>query len=258
MFGCRCRPTRGLSFHLAYDRLVFNGLLFIWGTFKKRNYPLISPCCLLWTVDYSSNLLATGSWQLSWQLLGNGPGRPPGRGRPWPLYLCRPPPGWRLGPGSTRVQLRVRAQHPTRYTHCRGAHEVVPGATWAPDSAPPPHSDTMPCACHNPVQGPGAGWQHLRPPSHTPWGWTWPLGSVLRACFYQVAPPIFSVQGPCEGPCNRGLRFGPPDAQTNGSVRCWAHRVGKPPAIPAAALAWAERCKRAISPSVLQCGRNWL
>jgi hypothetical protein len=40
--GCRCRPTRGLSFHLAYDRLVFNGLLFIfifiWGTpFKNKN-----------------------------------------------------------------------------------------------------------------------------------------------------------------------------------------------------------------------------
>jgi hypothetical protein len=33
--GCRCRPTRGLRFHLAYDRLaVFNGLLFIWGAFK--------------------------------------------------------------------------------------------------------------------------------------------------------------------------------------------------------------------------------
>jgi hypothetical protein len=29
------RPTRGLSFHLAYDRLVFNGLLFVCGTFKK-------------------------------------------------------------------------------------------------------------------------------------------------------------------------------------------------------------------------------
>jgi hypothetical protein len=24
-----------LSFHLANDRMVFNGLLFIWGTFKK-------------------------------------------------------------------------------------------------------------------------------------------------------------------------------------------------------------------------------
>jgi hypothetical protein len=32
--GCRCRPTRGLSFHLAYDKVVFNGLLFIWGAFK--------------------------------------------------------------------------------------------------------------------------------------------------------------------------------------------------------------------------------
>jgi hypothetical protein len=34
--GCRRRPTRGLSFHLAHDRLVFNGLLFICGAFKKR------------------------------------------------------------------------------------------------------------------------------------------------------------------------------------------------------------------------------
>jgi hypothetical protein len=32
--------TRGFSFHLAYDRLVFNGLLFIWGAFKKRKHPL--------------------------------------------------------------------------------------------------------------------------------------------------------------------------------------------------------------------------
>jgi hypothetical protein len=30
-----CRPTRGLNFHLAYDGLVFNGLLFTWGTFKN-------------------------------------------------------------------------------------------------------------------------------------------------------------------------------------------------------------------------------
>jgi hypothetical protein len=35
--GCRCRPTRRFSFHLAYDRLVFNGLLFIWGAFKNEN-----------------------------------------------------------------------------------------------------------------------------------------------------------------------------------------------------------------------------
>jgi hypothetical protein len=39
-FGCRCRPTRGLSFNLAYDRMVFNGLLFICGTFKKGKHPL--------------------------------------------------------------------------------------------------------------------------------------------------------------------------------------------------------------------------
>jgi hypothetical protein len=30
------------SFNLAYDRLVFNGLLFIWGTFKKRR-ALLAP-----------------------------------------------------------------------------------------------------------------------------------------------------------------------------------------------------------------------
>jgi hypothetical protein len=38
--GCRCRPTRGLGFHLAYDRLISNGLLFIWGALKKRK-PLL-------------------------------------------------------------------------------------------------------------------------------------------------------------------------------------------------------------------------
>jgi hypothetical protein len=27
--ACRCRPTRRFSFNLAYDRMVFNGLLFI-------------------------------------------------------------------------------------------------------------------------------------------------------------------------------------------------------------------------------------
>jgi hypothetical protein len=31
-FGCRCRPTGWLGFHLAYDRLVFNGLLFMCGS----------------------------------------------------------------------------------------------------------------------------------------------------------------------------------------------------------------------------------
>jgi hypothetical protein len=36
-FGCRCRPTRRFNFNLAYDRMVFNGLLFICGTFKKMN-----------------------------------------------------------------------------------------------------------------------------------------------------------------------------------------------------------------------------
>jgi hypothetical protein len=29
------------SFHLAYDRPVFNGLLFIWGTFKSEGRPWI-------------------------------------------------------------------------------------------------------------------------------------------------------------------------------------------------------------------------
>jgi hypothetical protein len=35
--GCRCRPTRGLSFHLAYDRMAFNGLLFIWLQWLSKN-----------------------------------------------------------------------------------------------------------------------------------------------------------------------------------------------------------------------------
>jgi hypothetical protein len=34
--GCRCRPTRRLSFNLGYARLGFNGLLFIWGAFKRK------------------------------------------------------------------------------------------------------------------------------------------------------------------------------------------------------------------------------
>jgi hypothetical protein len=35
--GCRCRPTRGLSFHLAYDRMGFNGLLsVVYGARKKK------------------------------------------------------------------------------------------------------------------------------------------------------------------------------------------------------------------------------
>jgi hypothetical protein len=29
-----------LIWHMAYDRLVFNGLLFIWGAFKKWACPL--------------------------------------------------------------------------------------------------------------------------------------------------------------------------------------------------------------------------
>jgi hypothetical protein len=36
--GCRCRhcrPTRRFSFNFAYDKIGFNGLLFIWGSFKK-------------------------------------------------------------------------------------------------------------------------------------------------------------------------------------------------------------------------------
>jgi hypothetical protein len=33
--GHRRRPTRRFRFNLAYDRLVFNGLLFIWDTLKK-------------------------------------------------------------------------------------------------------------------------------------------------------------------------------------------------------------------------------
>jgi hypothetical protein len=41
-------------------------------------------------------------------------------------------------------------------------------------------------------------------PSHAPWGWTWPPGSVPSTCFQQVKPPIFSVQGPCPW----GARFG--------------------------------------------------
>jgi hypothetical protein len=43
-----------LIFHLAYDTLVFNGLLFIWGAFKKRKYPLggreALPACRLFGV----------------------------------------------------------------------------------------------------------------------------------------------------------------------------------------------------------------
>jgi hypothetical protein len=35
--GCRCRPTRGLSFHLAYDRMGFNGLLFMGHVKKQKN-----------------------------------------------------------------------------------------------------------------------------------------------------------------------------------------------------------------------------
>ena len=33
--GCRCRPTRRFSFNLAYDGLLFNGLLFIYGARLK-------------------------------------------------------------------------------------------------------------------------------------------------------------------------------------------------------------------------------
>jgi hypothetical protein len=46
LFWLPCRPTRRFSFNLAYDRLVFNGLLFIWGTLKKWTCPLQLPVLL--------------------------------------------------------------------------------------------------------------------------------------------------------------------------------------------------------------------
>jgi hypothetical protein len=67
-FGCRCRPTRRFSFHLlAYDRLVFNGLLVIYmGRVKNiKTAP-------------------TGSEPWAWP--------PPPPPTPWPLAAAGPPP----------------------------------------------------------------------------------------------------------------------------------------------------------------------
>jgi hypothetical protein len=92
---------------------------------------------------------------------------------------------------------------------------------------------------HNSVQGP-VGWQPLRPIPPA-WGWwAWPPGSVLRACFHQVTPPIFAVQGPCSGDHRPPQSPCPPRPPRPGSS-CWP-----PPRMPRAlAGAPARSCTRA-------------
>jgi hypothetical protein len=221
-----------LSFHLAYDRLVFNGLLsllFIWGTFKKRNYPLISPCCLLWTVDYSSNLLATGSWQLSWQLLGNGPGRPPGRGRPWPLYLCRPP-GWRLGLGSSsELEPSTPRATPTaveRTRWCQGP----PGlrTLGLPPTATPCHAHAI-TRYRDPGLGGSTSVLRPIPPGDGP-------GRLVRSsgrAFIRWRRPYFRsrarVRGPVIAVCGLDLLMLKPMAVSGAGLTGWENPPRFPP-----------------------------
>jgi hypothetical protein len=55
--GFRHRPTRRFSFNLAYDRLVFNGLLFIYGA---RSGSVSGPCYYLLATCLLPIGLATG------------------------------------------------------------------------------------------------------------------------------------------------------------------------------------------------------